>query len=216
MENQKLNFIQVLSTSILIFLKNKKQKIWNFIIASFILFSICSCSNQSNNISVSSNSSLKFIFNKNIVDKNLQIFSSFKDGGHIPDIYSCEWNNINPPIKIEKLPENTKTLAIIVDDPDAPNGDWVHWVVWNIKPENIKENCSWKWEFEEWINSWDIQWYDWPCPPKWHWIHHYHFKIYALNTILDLSNSTNKQDLEKAMSENIIWFWEIVGLYERK
>lgn len=136
---------------------------------------------------------------------------AFKDGEKIPLQYSCDGENINPPLDIENIPEQAKCLALIVDDPDAPRGTWVHWVVWNIPvTHHITED---KVHGIEGLNDFKQQNYGGPCPPS--GTHRYFFKVYALDALLDLPETTTKQELEKAMSEHIIAFGELVGLYSR-
>ncbi|WP_036678806.1 YbhB/YbcL family Raf kinase inhibitor-like protein [Daejeonella oryzae] len=136
---------------------------------------------------------------------------SFLNDGFIPAKFTCDGINVNPPLNIEHIPEDAKCLAMIVDDPDAPAGNWVHWLVWNIPvTHHIKEN-----EIHgiEGFNDFHQHHYAGPCPPE--GTHHYFFKIYALNALLNLPLNTRKLQLEKAMSEHIIAFGELVGLYTR-
>jgi Raf kinase inhibitor-like YbhB/YbcL family protein len=138
----------------------------------------------------------------------------FKNKQMIPQKYTCDGENINPPLQISDIPKETQSLALIVDDPDAPSGDWVHWLVWNINPktQSIGEN-----EISEkaiqGINDFNRQNYGGPCPPS--GTHRYQFKIYALDTILDLPPSSRKKDLEKAMENHILDKDTLIGLYER-
>lgn len=137
--------------------------------------------------------------------------SAFRDKEFIPAKYTCDGENISPPIHIENIPEEAKCLALIADDPDAPVGTWVHWVVWNIPvTHNLKENEV---HGRQGINDFQMHKYGGPCPPS--GIHCYYFKIYALNTLLDLQENTNKRQLETAMSGHIIAFGELAGLYKR-
>lgn len=137
---------------------------------------------------------------------------AFESEGFIPSKYTCDGENVNPALDIENIPLATKSLAIIVDDPDAPLGTWVHWVVWNVPvTHHIKENTV---HGEEGLNDFQMHKYRGPCPPK--GVHHYFFKVYALNDLLDLPFNTTKRELEKVMSEHIIGFGELVGLYKRK
>jgi len=103
---------------------------------------------------------------------------------------------------------------LIVDDPDAPSGDWVHWLVWNINPETklIAENESLQGATQG-TNDFDKQNYGGPCPPS--GIHHYQFKIYGLDTTLNLPSSSRKKDLEKAMANHILDKDMLIGLYQR-
>ncbi|MFE3870223.1 YbhB/YbcL family Raf kinase inhibitor-like protein [Flavobacterium sp. ZS1P70] len=135
----------------------------------------------------------------------------FLDNEFISSKYTCDGVNVNPEISIDEIPKNTKSLAIILDDPDAPNGSFCHWIMWNITPKNsIKENSA---PGIQGRNSFGENKYDGPCPPSGK--HHYHFKVYALNTKLNLLVSTDKNELEKAMKEHIIARGELVGLYKR-
>lgn len=135
----------------------------------------------------------------------------FKENEMIPAKYACDGVNVSIPLDIKHIPEEAKYLALIVDDPDAPNGTWVHWVVWNIPVTNqIKENEA---HGTEGINDFQQHHYGGPCPPS--GTHRYFFKVYALDALLDLPVNTRKLQLEKAMSEHIIAFGELVGLYKR-
>lgn len=137
---------------------------------------------------------------------------AFKSNGFIPAKYTCDGENINPALNVEGIPEKTKCLAIIMDDPDAPLGTWVHWVAWNIPvTHHIKENDL---HGEEGLNDFQTRNYSGPCPPN--GAHHYFFKVYALDDLLTLPGSATKHLLEKAMSEHIMAFGELVGLYKRK
>ncbi|MCJ7804181.1 YbhB/YbcL family Raf kinase inhibitor-like protein [Patescibacteria group bacterium] len=132
----------------------------------------------------------------------------------IPQKYTCDGENINPPLQITDVPSSAQSLVLIVDDPDAPSGDWVHWLVWNINPETklITENESPK-EAIQGTNDFGKQNYGGPCPPS--GTHRYQFKIYALDTILNLSSSSRKKDLETAMENHILDKGILIGLYQR-
>jgi len=144
--------------------------------------------------------------------KQLKITSNaFEDNNFIPAKYSCEGDDINPPFVIENIPEEAKSLAIIVDDPDARAATWVHWVMWNIPvTHHLKENHV---PSVQGINDFSRQKYNGPCPPG--GTHHYYFKVYALDTVLDIPAGSNKLQLETAMSDHITAFGEIIGLYTR-
>lgn len=139
--------------------------------------------------------------------------SAFMENELIPVKYTCDGANISPPLDIDHIPEEAKSLAIIVDDPDAPVGTWVHWVMWNIPvTHQIKENKA---HGSQGINDFGKHKYQGPCPPTGR-IHRYFFKVYALDDIIELPVNTNKHQLEKALSEHIIAFGELVGIYARK
>jgi Raf kinase inhibitor-like YbhB/YbcL family protein len=145
--------------------------------------------------------------------KQIKVSSTaFTNDGMIPTKYTCDGKNINPPLDLKNIPEETKCLVLIVDDPDAPIATWVHWLVWNIPvTHHIKENEV---HGIEGMNDFIQQHYGGPCPPS--GTHHYFFKIYALDALLNLPPATKKIQLERAMSEHVIGFGELIGLYKRK
>jgi Raf kinase inhibitor-like YbhB/YbcL family protein len=145
--------------------------------------------------------------------KTLTISSSaFADYGFIPCKYTSDGDNVNPPLSIKNIPKNAKTMVIIMEDPDAPIRTWVHWLVWNVRLTNlIKENFSPIFGMFG-NNDFRKMQYIGPCHPA--GIHHYHFKIYALDDLLNLPFGASKMDVEKAMSGHIIAFGELVGLYK--
>ncbi len=150
---------------------------------------------------------------KEVDYKLLKVSSSaFNEKELIPVKYTCDGANISPPLNIDHIPEKAKSLVIIVDDPDAPVGTWVHWLIWNIPvTHQIKENKA---SGIQGINDFGKHKYQGPCPPG--GIHRYFFKVYALDDIIDIPENTTKHQLEKAISEYIIAFGELVGIYARK
>lgn len=142
----------------------------------------------------------------------LRVSSSvFNENDLIPAKYTCDGANVNPPLDIEGIPEQAKCLALIVDDPDAPKGTWVHWVVWNIPiTHHLKEKTV---HGNEGLNDFGRRAYGGPCPPSGK--HRYFFKVYALDELLDLPPAIHKLQLEKAMSGHILAFGELIGLYQR-
>lgn len=141
--------------------------------------------------------------------------SAFKDNGSIPRQYTCDGKDMNPPLLMENVPKEAKSLALIVDDPDAPVGLWVHWVMWNIDPKTkeIKENSVPKGAIQG-INDFRKNNYGGPCPPS--GTHRYFFKLYALDTTLNISPNSTKADLEKAMKGHILAQAQIIGLYKKR
>lgn len=135
----------------------------------------------------------------------------FKENEYIPEKYTCKGIDISPKIKISQIPEETKSIAIIMDDPDAPFGTFVHWVIWNIKPGDIPE--GYKSEFEG-TNDFGVIGYRGPCPPHGS-PHRYFFKIYALNTKLNLRRGIRKSELLNAMDKHIIEEVNYIGLFKR-
>jgi len=156
--------------------------------------------------------------------KKMTISSVFKNGDVIPRKYTCEGQDINPEIIVNNIPEGAKTIAIICDDPDAPIGTFVHWVLWNRPvsgssvtiPEGIKKVEKLPDGTMQGYNDFGKIGYNGPCPPRGHGVHHYHFKIYAVNTVLELKGKVTKKELEKALNGKILAQAEIIGLYERK
>lgn len=140
---------------------------------------------------------------------------AFKNNARIPAKYTCDGENVNPPLEIHEVPGNTQSLVLIMDDPDAPiEGDWVHWLVWNINPKTteIAEN-SVPTGAQQGANTRGNQNYGGPCPPS--GTHRYFFKLYALDIKLDLPPSTDKVILEKAMNGHVLEQTELIGLYQR-
>lgn len=138
--------------------------------------------------------------------------AAFEEGGLIPSKYTCDGTNVNPPISISRISPNVKSLALIVDDPDAPVGTWVHWIAWNIPvSRHLPEN---KVVGTEGINDFQQRGYVGPCPPS--GVHRYFFKVYALDTQLHLPPDTTKRDLEKSMREHIVGFGQLIGIYKRR
>jgi len=152
--------------------------------------------------------------NAGATNRRLDITSpSFSNNGNIPVMYSCDGANINPELNIGELPNQTQSLAIILEDPDSPKGNYVHWLMWNIPPgQKIAEAST---DGVQGINSKQQDTYYGPCPPAGSQAHHYHFKIYALDTKLDLPVSSDKNALLKAMEGHVIASGELVGLYKK-
>jgi len=137
---------------------------------------------------------------------------AFEDDGTIPAKYTCDGDGINPPIEIHNIPDDAETLALIVEDPDAPGGVFDHWLMWNIQPEDlIEENTI---PGISGNNSAGKTGYHPPCPPK--GSHRYYFHVYALDIELDLPVHVSKKDLKKAMESHILAEGTIMGRYERQ
>lgn len=147
--------------------------------------------------------------------KHMQITSSaFSQNGPIPSRYACDGKNINPSLLFSGIPENTKSLALIVDDPDAPSKTWVHWILYNIPPSvmTIDEGIS-PLGSAEGMTDFGKPGYQGPCPPS--GTHRYFFKLYALDSKLNLDGSAGKADIEQAMTGHILQKAELMGLYKR-
>lgn len=144
--------------------------------------------------------------------------SAFKNGDTIPAKHTCDGDNVNPLLEIRNIPTSTKSLAIVVDDPDATRGGtWDHWLVWNIEPKTqyvSEDNVPFG--AVQGKNSGGRERYDGPCPPRGNPPHRYMFKVFALDTVLDLPAGSAKADLEKAMAGHVLDQANLMGLYGRK
>jgi Raf kinase inhibitor-like YbhB/YbcL family protein len=145
---------------------------------------------------------------------NMKITSpNFQNNQLMPGKFTCDGANINPALVIENIPDRTKSLALIMDDPDAVSGTFVHWVVFNmpiiseIKENNIPQG-------KQGNNSAGQKKYHGPCPPS--GTHRYFFKIYALDIVLNLNEGLTKAQLEQAMENHILDKAELIGLYKRR
>ena len=145
--------------------------------------------------------------------RNLTIRSrAFAHNGQIPSKYTCEGENCNPPVEITDTPPQTKSLALIMEDLDAPRGIFVHWLVWNLAPHNsITEKTN---QGIAGTNSFGKIGYGGPCPPS--GTHRYFFRVFALDTTLDIDTGADKEALIEAMKDYIIAKGEIMGLYSKK
>ncbi len=153
-------------------------------------------------------------------DMKLTVTSSaFKDGGMIPAKYTCDGDDISPDIAWSGILPQAKSIALISDDPDAPRGTWVHWVIYNIPPESnglgegiepdkVLDNGS-----LQGINDSQQTGYGGPCPPG--GVHRYFFKVYALDTKLLLGPGATKKDLEAAMKGHVLAEGQLMGRYKR-
>ena len=143
------------------------------------------------------------------------ISTAFQNNTKIPSIYTCDGENVNPPLEFVDVPSNGKSLVLIVDDPDAPAKTWVHWVVYNINPKTTRvDENSIPQDGTLGITDFGKSVYGGPCPHS--GTHHYFFKLYALNSLLNLRSRATKDQVEKAMQGHIIEKSELIGLYSRK
>jgi Raf kinase inhibitor-like YbhB/YbcL family protein len=141
---------------------------------------------------------------------------SFENGGMIPSKFTCDGGEINPELQIQNIPPGTQSLALIVEDPDAPTpGGFVHWLVWNIDPSlpYIKEESVPPGAIEG-TNSANEIGYMAPCPPAGHGAHQYHFGLYALDAVLTLSHSTTVRELRAEIERHLIDHTELIGSYQ--
>lgn len=146
----------------------------------------------------------------------MQIAShAFVNNGKIPNKYTCDGEDVNPPLEFFDVPEEAQSLALIVEDPDSPGKTWMHWIIFNIKgsttgiPEDTVPNGA-----IEAVTDFGNTGYGGPCPTT--GTHRYRFKLYALNTFLDLSEDTTRDELIAAMDGHVIDEAELTGLYTRE
>ncbi len=147
--------------------------------------------------------------------------AAFSEGGAIPIKFTCGGEDVSPPLAWSGAPNGTQSLVLIADDPDAPVGNWVHWVIFNIPPslDSLSEGIT-KVPVVEGIgiqgnNDFRKIGYNGPCPPKGK-SHRYFFTLYALDTALNLNSGALKSDVEKAMKGHILAVGQLIGTYSRQ
>jgi len=177
-----------------------------------LLMLLCSCSSR-NAVMATKGKAKKM---------TIQVTSpAFSEGGSIPSKYTCDGQNVSPPLRWNAIPEGTKSIALIVDDPDAPHGDWVHWVVYDL-PASIRDLAERVPPDEKYLGNGGRQGttdfgkigYGGPCPPS--GTHRYFFKVYALDKTLGLSPGATKSQLLKAMEGHVLAQGQLMGKYARK
>jgi Raf kinase inhibitor-like YbhB/YbcL family protein len=149
--------------------------------------------------------------------------SAFTQGHPIPKKYTGEGADVSPPLSWSGVPDGTKELALICDDPDAPNGDWVHWVIYKIPasakglPEGVPPRSRLKEPHGavQGENSWPATGYRGPMPPPGHGVHHYYFKLYALDATLDVEPGLDKKAIMSKIGDHIIAEGVLMGTYQR-
>lgn len=141
--------------------------------------------------------------------------SAFEEDGKIPEKYTCDGEDINPPIQITDYPSNTKCFVLIVEDPDAPAGNWIHWILFNIpiNKAEIAENESVEGAVEGMTDFGKSGWGG-PCPPS--GSHRYYFRAYALDKTLDLQEGASKEQIEQEMQGHILDSAAITASFSRK
>jgi len=152
----------------------------------------------------------------------IQIRSAAFDEGHsIPQKHTCDGEDVSPSLSWEKAPDRTKSFALICDDPDAPSGTWVHWVIYDLPaaitelPEAIPTKEEVLNGAKQGTNDFSRIGYGGPCPPKGN-PHRYYFKLYALDSVLNLKAGATKADVEIAMKGHVLGEGKIMGTYKRK
>ncbi|MCA9770697.1 YbhB/YbcL family Raf kinase inhibitor-like protein [Candidatus Dependentiae bacterium] len=143
--------------------------------------------------------------------------TAFKEGGSIPQEYTCHGEDISPPLQWENEPEETKSFALICEDPDAPNGMWLHWTVYNI-PKDVK-NFSAKMDInkigaQQGFNSWKRADYGGPCPPT--GSHRYYFRVYALDTFLNVKEKMTRDRFYNEVKKHTLAEGQLMGRYHKR
>ncbi len=147
--------------------------------------------------------------------------TAFAFNGEIPRQYTCDGQDVSPPLAWEEAPSNTRSLSLICDDPDAPVGTWVHWVLWGLPAsvhslrEAVPKERTLPDGSKQGSNDFRRIGYGGPCPPPGP-AHRYFFKLYALDNVPDLKPGATKQDLERAMKGHILAEAQLVGRYQRQ
>jgi len=142
------------------------------------------------------------------------VSSAFKEGEDIPSKYTCDGDDVSPPLEISDLPEGTDVLALVMDDPDAPMGTFIHWLMWNIPKDTTKIEEGVEPQGAHGRTDFGRTRYGGPCPPS--GTHTYRFKLYALSKKLDLREGATKRELEKAMKGYIIEESVLTSKYRRR
>jgi Raf kinase inhibitor-like YbhB/YbcL family protein len=170
----------------------------------------CNSINDTQGIMTSSNI-------RSVSNNDLQILrvssSAFENEGNIPSEFTCDGQNISPPLSITNVPKGAKTLSLIMDDPDAPMGNFTHWIVWNIPSSKTQFAKGEKFDFPQGRTGFGLTAYGGPCPPS--GTHRYFIKIYALDAELDLAEGSSVTDLQKAMVGHVITESTLMGKYSR-
>ena len=147
-------------------------------------------------------------------DNDFQLTSTaFANNATIPKKYTCDGGNVNPSLAFKNVPLKAKSLVLTVTDPDAPEGTWSHWVIYNISPNagEIIENTN---PGTEGLSDFGKYTYGGPCPPD-EKLHHYVFRVYALNNILNINEGSSISEVEKAAQGHIIAKTELIGTYQK-
>lgn len=139
--------------------------------------------------------------------------SAFANNQRIPDEYTCLGDNIPPPLEIKGVPSGALSLALIVDDPDAPHGTVDHWIAWNIPPTTTTINSMTRLGAQG-KNSYGLDNYRGPCPPPGK-PHRYFFKLYAVDILIQLPVGASKKEVEEAMKGHILAETQLIGTYSR-
>jgi len=187
------------------------------ILPIFLVIFFISCQNKNSGNTQSGNEQQK----KSERKTEMKLTSSaFEDGGKIPSKYTCDGENISPPLSWINVPEGTKCFIMTCDDPDAPAGNWIHWVIYNISPDikELKENVPAEKTseniYKQGLNDFGKIGYGGPCPPG--GTHRYIFTLYAVNKVIDVEPSPKKSAVLKAMEGSILAQAQLTGKYSRE
>ncbi len=146
----------------------------------------------------------------------MEVKSVFKNGEPIPSKYTCDGENVSPPLEWDRV-EEARTFAIIVEDPDAPGGTFYHWVIYNLKVNNLPEGVKKDSKLGvQGLNDFGEIGYGGPCPPRSHGPHRYYFNVYALDTELRVEKEVTADRLKEMMDGHIVDKGSIMGTYKRK
>lgn len=157
----------------------------------------------------------EFIYSRDLEAHRMKIESEvFLPNQKIPSKYTCEGENLSPPLRFSDIPKGTQSFVLIVDDPDAPRGTFDHWITWDI-PSATTHLTEGVHVSHQGKNGFGVNIYRGPCPPPGS-SHRYFFKLYALDTMLNLPEGSSKSQVEKAMQGHILDKAEVVGTYQRK
>lgn len=146
--------------------------------------------------------------------------TAFDDGHALPVRYTCDGDNVSPPLRWNAAPSPTKSFALICEDPDAPLGNWVHWLLYDVPaateqlPEHVDRNATLPTGAKQGITDFKRSGYGGPCPPPGK-AHHYRFKLFALDTELKLAPATTRNVLLKAMAGHVLAEASLTGVYQR-
>ena len=183
------------------------MKMKKYFVITLLTILIIGCANK-NNLNQSSNPQTSEVSEMKLTS------AAFVHNGSIPSEFTCDGDGLSPPLSIREVSASAKSLVLISDDPDAPVGNWDHWVVFNIPPSAKEISKGAEPDGTPGKNSWSKTGYGGPCPPS--GTHRYFFKLYALDTLLDIPAGSNKKQIESAMQNHTIAKAELIGLYKRK